>query len=60
MKKMNEEVEKIRKYLKRKSVDVTEDEIIEAAIRIATRWGGKWTFVCELKKLGDGKDESNK
>ena len=57
---MNEEVEKVQKYLTRKGIDVTEDEIIEAAIRIATRWGGYGVFVCELKKLGDGKDESNK
>lgn len=50
---MNEEVEKIQKYVIRKgidTIDATEDKIIEAAIRIATRWGGEWAFVCELRK----------
>jgi hypothetical protein len=48
---MNKEVESIQKYLKRKGIEATEDEIIEAAIGIARRLGaGDWTFVCEFQE----------
>lgn len=49
--KMNKEVKNIQKYLKSKGIEATEDEIIEAAIRIATRLGaGDWTFACEFQQ----------
>ena len=58
---MNKEVEKIRKYLKSKGIKATEDEIIDAAIRIARRFGEEWSFVCEFKPVGwREKDENNK
>lgn len=51
---MNKRVEDIQKYLKRKGIKATEEEIIETAIRIATRWGGEWAFACEMSEPVEG------
>jgi hypothetical protein len=48
--KANLEIEKMQNYLARENIYITESEIVLAAIRIATRWGGNWAFVCELQK----------
>ena len=49
---MNDKVKEVQEYLEKKEIAVTEDEIIDTAIKIATRFGDKWVFVCEFKKEG--------
>lgn len=43
-------VKEVQKYLETKGIVVAETTIIDAAIHIATRWGGNWAFVCEFRK----------
>ena len=45
-----EKVKKIQAYLEKKGIVATETSIVNAAIDIATRWGGNWVFVCEFEK----------
>jgi hypothetical protein len=55
-----EKVKEVQEYLETKGIVVAETTIIDAAIKIATRWGGKYTFVCELnemRKRGDGRGD---
>lgn len=47
---MKNKVKEIQEYLKTKGIVVAETSIVDAAIRIATRWGGNWVFVCEFRK----------
>jgi hypothetical protein len=47
---MDEKVREIQNYLEKKGIDALEVSIIDAAIKIAIRWGGKGVFVCEFKK----------
>jgi hypothetical protein len=47
---MSEKVKEIQDYLEEKGIIVSEITILDAALRIATRWGGNWVFVCEFRK----------
>ena len=47
---MKNEIKDIQNYLKEKGIVATETSIVNAAIKIATRWGGKYVFVCEFEK----------
>ena len=47
-------VKEVQEYLHQKGIDVSEVAIINAAIRIATRWGGNHVFVCEFRKQMEG------
>lgn len=47
---LDDKISNIKKYLKKRGIDASSDEILEAAIRLARRMGaGDWSFVCELK-----------
>jgi len=48
--KMEEKIKEIQKYLEKKGIVATETSIVNAAIKIATRWGGKDVFICEFEK----------
>ena len=48
--KMQEKVKEIQEYLEKHGITVTETSIVNAAINIATRWGGKGVFACEFRK----------
>jgi hypothetical protein len=55
-----EKVKEVQEYLHKKGIDVSETAIIDAAFKIATRWGGNGVFVCELnemRKRGDGRGD---
>lgn len=39
----------IQNYLRKKGIKVSETAIIDAAIKIATRWGGNYVFVVEFE-----------
>ena len=52
-KKTKNEIKDIQNYLKEKGIVATETSIVNAAIKIATRWGGKYVFVCEFEKRDD-------
>lgn len=55
---MNDKIEEIQKYLRAKGIAATETSIIDASIKIATRWGGNAVFLCEFKKgKRDGKEK---
>jgi hypothetical protein len=59
-KKMSKKVKEIQEYLETKGIVVAETTIIDAAIKIATRWGGNEVFVCEFEKeKGGDKNEKN-
>ena len=45
-----ETVKEVQDYLAEHEIIVTETSIINAAIKIATRWGGKGVFVCEFER----------
>ena len=45
---MENKVKDIQKYLEKKGIIVSETAIINAAIKIATRWGGTGVFVSEF------------
>jgi hypothetical protein len=47
---MSEKVKEIQNYLEQNGITATETTIVDTAIKIATRWGGNYVFVCELKK----------
>jgi hypothetical protein len=47
---MKNNVKEVQEYLHKNGIDVSETAIIDAAFKIATRWGGNWVFVCEFKK----------
>jgi hypothetical protein len=47
---MSEKVKEVQEYLHKKGIDVSETAIIDAAFKIATRWGGNLVFVCEFRK----------
>lgn len=47
---MQEKVKEVQDYLEKRGITVTETSIVNAAINIATRWGGKEVFVCEFRK----------
>jgi hypothetical protein len=47
---MENKVKEVQEYLHNKGIDVSETAIIDAAFKIATRWGGNAVFVCEFKK----------
>ena len=50
---MQEKVKDVQKYLEKHWLTVTETTIVNAAIDIATRWGGKGVFACEFRKEGE-------
>ena len=50
---MQEKVKEVQEYLERHGIIVTETSIVNAAIDIATRWGGKGYFACEFKNEVD-------
>jgi hypothetical protein len=52
---MENTVKEVQNYLEKRGIIVAETSIIDAAIKIATRWGGNEVFVCEFKKEGSGK-----
>jgi hypothetical protein len=47
---MQEKVKEVQEYLKKHGIIVAETSIVNAAIVIATRWGGKGVFACEFRK----------
>jgi hypothetical protein len=53
---MSRKVEEIQDYLRAQGIKASETAIVDAAIRIATRWGGNAVFICELK----GKEKGDK
>ena len=56
-KALDDKVSDIKKYLKKHDIDVSSEEILDAAITLAKRLGaGDWTFVCELKHRREEKD----
>lgn len=50
---MEDKIKEIQEYLEKQGINVAETTIVNAAIDIATRWGGMWAFVCEFKKEGE-------
>ena len=42
-------VEEVQNYLRAHGISVSETAIINAAIKIATRFGGNYVFVCEFE-----------
>ncbi len=48
-----EKVKEVQEYLETKGIVVAETTIIDAAIRIATRWGGNAVFICEFRKKNE-------
>ena len=50
---MKNKVKEIQEYLKEKGIVATETAIVDAAIRIATRWGGNDVFICEFERRLD-------
>jgi hypothetical protein len=51
---MENKVKEVQDYLEKRGIIVAETTIIDAAIKIATRWGGNAVFVCEFKKEKGG------
>lgn len=47
---MQDKVKEVQEYLEKHGITVTETTIVNAAIDIATRWGGKGVFACEFRK----------
>lgn len=47
---MSDKVKEVQNYLEKQGIVVAETTIIDAALRIATRWGGNGVFVCEFRK----------
>jgi hypothetical protein len=47
---MENKVKEVQEYLEQKGIIVSETAIINAAIKIATRWGGNEVFVSEFKE----------
>ena len=47
---MENEVKEIQNYLEKRNITVSETAIVNAAIKIATRFGGNYVFVCEFEK----------
>lgn len=56
---MSDKVKEVQNYLEKRGIVVAETTIIDAAIKIATRWGGNEVFVCEFEK-GKGGDNNEK
>ncbi len=52
-----DKVKEVQEYLKTKGIIVAETSIVDAAIRLATRWGGNAVFICEFRKEEDKKEE---
>ena len=50
---MRDKVKYIQKYLKKQGIIVAETSIVNAAIKIATRWGGYAVFIGEFEKRVD-------
>ena len=50
---MENNVKEIQNYLEKRGIVVTETSIVNAAIKIATRWGGNYVFVCEFERRVD-------
>jgi hypothetical protein len=50
---MSEKVEEIQDYLRAQGIKASETAIVDAAIRIATRWGGDAVFISEFKRRKD-------
>ena len=46
---MKNKVKEIQDYLKARGIEVAETSIVNAAIDIATRWGGNGVFICEFQ-----------
>lgn len=51
----DDEIKEIQKYLEGQGITVTETSIINAAIRMAIRWGGYAVFIGEFEKRKDKK-----
>jgi hypothetical protein len=45
---MNDKIKEVQEYLEERAIIASETAIINAAIKIATRWGGNEVFVSEL------------
>jgi len=50
---MENKVRDIQEYLEKQGIIASETSIVNAAIVLATRWGGNEVFVCELLKEAD-------
>jgi hypothetical protein len=54
-----DKVKEVQEYLEKKGIVVAETTIIDAAIKIATRWGSNLVFVSEFMKEKED-EETNK
>lgn len=50
---MEDKVKEVQEYLEKHGITVTETSIVNAAIRIAARWGGNAVFASEFRKEGE-------
>jgi hypothetical protein len=56
---MENKAKEVQNYLEKRGIIVAETTITDAAIKIATRWGGNEVFVCEFRKENDRRKEKN-
>ena len=54
---MENKVKEIQEYLEKQGIVATETSIVNAAIKIATRWGGKYVFVCLFDESKESEGE---
>lgn len=47
---MTNKAEEVQNYLRERGIEVSETSIINAAIVIATRWGGNEVFTCHCQE----------
>lgn len=47
---MTNKIREVQEYLEKKGIDVSETAIIDAAFKIATRWGGNGVFECAFRE----------
>jgi hypothetical protein len=52
---MENKVKEVQNYLEKRGIIVAETTITNAAIKIATRWGGNAVFIAEFEKEKSGK-----
>jgi hypothetical protein len=50
---MQDKVKEVQDYLEKHGIIATETSIVNAAIKIATRWGGNAVFIGEILKVVD-------
>ena len=50
---MEDKIKEIQDYLEKQGIIVTETSIVNAAIKISTRWGGNAVFIGEFERSDD-------